>query len=63
MIYCRDYMVEREVETKNLEIVLSGFVAPPQPVVAMYPENRHLASKVRAFIDFVVEMFASSEVP
>jgi LysR family transcriptional regulator for bpeEF and oprC len=58
LIYCQDYMVEREVAEGKLELLLGDFRAPPEKVVAMYPQNRHLSPKVRVFVDFMVETFA-----
>jgi LysR family transcriptional regulator, regulator for bpeEF and oprC len=55
LVYCQDYMVEREVAAGKLRLVLGQFAAPPQPVVVMYPQNRHLSPRVRVFVDFMVE--------
>ena len=30
---------------------------PPSGIFALYPHNRHLSAKVRAFVDFLVARF------
>jgi LysR family transcriptional regulator for bpeEF and oprC len=56
-IYCHNYMIEQHETGGRLEAVLSDFGAAPQPVVVMYPQNRHLSARVRVFVDFMVEYF------
>jgi DNA-binding transcriptional LysR family regulator len=35
--------------------VLTEFAPPPVDIYAVYPHNRHLSAKVRAFIDHYVD--------
>jgi DNA-binding transcriptional LysR family regulator len=37
--------------------VLDEYVAQPFTLRALYPPNRHLTAKVRAFVDFLAERF------
>ena len=37
--------------------VLQAWAVPPLPFVVLYPRNRHLTAKVRAFADWVAELF------
>jgi DNA-binding transcriptional LysR family regulator len=37
--------------------VLDDYIAPPLTLRALYPHNRHLSAKVRAFVDFLVGRF------
>jgi DNA-binding transcriptional LysR family regulator len=46
------YVVERELAEGRLVEVLTGFAGVTRPVVALYPPNRRLSAKVRAFLDF-----------
>lgn len=39
----------------RLEAVLVEWLPPPAGIHAVYPHNRHLSAKVRAFVDFLVE--------
>ncbi len=38
--------------------VLAEWTHPPVPVYVVYPPNRHLSAKVRAFVDWAAELFA-----
>ena len=40
-----------------LEAVLQEWMPPPAGIYAMYPHSRHLSSKVRVFVDFLVARF------
>jgi len=41
----------------SLRSMLNAYKAPPLTLYAIYPPTRHLSSKVRLFIDFLVERF------
>lgn len=38
--------------------VLPGWTRPPIPLHVVYPPNRHLSAKVRAFVEWAAELFA-----
>ena len=38
--------------------VLSDWTGPTIPLYVVYPPNRHLSAKVRAFVEWVAELFA-----
>ena len=44
---------------RNLKAVLLDCIAPAPPLNVVYPSNRYLTAKVRAFADFVAEIFPS----
>jgi DNA-binding transcriptional LysR family regulator len=48
------FIAEKELEDGALRAVLSDYTAPPLTLYAIYPPTRHLALKVRLFIDFLV---------
>jgi DNA-binding transcriptional LysR family regulator len=52
------FHVDRDIEEGRLERVLPDYPLPPGPVSVLYPRNRQLAPRVRAFIDWVVGQFA-----
>jgi LysR family transcriptional regulator, regulator for bpeEF and oprC len=52
------FMVQGYLTEGKLEKVLSDYGAGSLPINALYPQNRHLSSKVRAFIEWVAELFA-----
>jgi len=39
--------------------VLPSLAPPPTPLWVMYPQQRHLAPRLRVFVDWVVEIFAA----
>lgn len=52
------HFVDGEIEDGRLVVLLKEFVAPPQPIHAVYPSRRYLPPKVRAAIDFFAAEFA-----
>ena len=51
------FIAERALEQGALRAILSDYKAPSIALYAIYPPTRHLATKVRLFIDFLVERF------
>ena len=51
------YLVSDALKSRRLVTVLDDYVAPPYTLRALYPHNRHLSAKVRAFVDFVAARF------
>jgi LysR family transcriptional regulator for bpeEF and oprC len=52
------FMVQGYLNEGKLEKVLGDYGAGSLPINALYPQNRHLSSKVRAFIEWVAELFS-----
>jgi LysR family transcriptional regulator for bpeEF and oprC len=52
----RDYIASGELQT-----VLADFPSDTQPICVLYPQNRHLSSKVRAFVEWTAELFADAK--
>lgn len=50
------------LRTGRLVTVLDQYVAQPFTLRALYPPNRHLSAKVRAFVDFLAERFGKPSV-
>lgn len=50
------YRVEHQIASGQLIPVLQGFSPPPMPVSVVYPQSRHLSSRVRVFIDWLSEV-------
>jgi LysR family transcriptional regulator for bpeEF and oprC len=46
------------IEAGQLVPILEDWSSAGPPVYVVYPQNRHLSPKVRAFVDFVSELFA-----
>jgi DNA-binding transcriptional LysR family regulator len=55
IIQISSYVTGEAIAQGLLKPVLTRFVAPTAPVWVLYPQNRHLTPRVRAFVDFVVE--------
>jgi LysR family transcriptional regulator for bpeEF and oprC len=52
-----DIVVSREVSAGLLRPILTDWQAQRAPVSVIYPHGRHLSAKVRAFHDFVADLF------
>lgn len=56
------FMVQDYIATGELVIVLGTYLSENLPIYALYPQNRHLSSKVRVFIDWIAELFDTSDL-
>jgi DNA-binding transcriptional LysR family regulator len=54
-----DFIVGDELRSGRLVELLPGFKPAATPIHAVYPSRRHLSAKVRAFVDFIAERYAS----
>ncbi len=52
-----EFFVHGEVEAGLLQPILPTWEAPPLPVYCMYPRQRFINRKLRAFIDMMVDSF------
>jgi DNA-binding transcriptional LysR family regulator len=57
LVYLPTYFVGDALQTGRLATVLDDYLAPPLPLRALYPHNRYLSAKVRAFVDFLAARF------
>ncbi len=53
------YMVADQLHSGRLALVLTEMTPPPVPVHLVYPQNRMIAPKLRAFIDFTAPRLAA----
>ncbi|MEO6921602.1 MAG: LysR family transcriptional regulator [Collimonas sp.] len=53
------FIVHEDLRRGDLLQVLPGFTLKPRDLYAIYPQNRHLSPKVRAFVDFAVTWYAT----
>jgi len=51
------FIVRDEVERGGLVEVLPGYTPKPRELYALYPQNRHLSPKVRAFVDYAASVY------
>jgi DNA-binding transcriptional LysR family regulator len=47
-----------DLRAGRLKSLLGEFEPEPLPIHVVYPQTRHLAAKVRAFVDFLAQRFA-----
>ncbi len=52
-----NFVAEDALQRGALRSILTDYSSPPTALYAVYPPTRHLAVKVRVFIDFLVERF------
>ncbi|MFH0340752.1 MAG: LysR substrate-binding domain-containing protein [Chromatiales bacterium] len=52
------YIVGEALQSGTLVTVLDDYPTEPSTLYAVYPHNRYLSPKVRAFVDFLTERFA-----
>ena len=53
--------VEADIRAGRLVSVLDDFAAPPNGIYALFPQRRHLALRVRLWIDFLKHEYGRSE--
>lgn len=53
------FIVERELERGELQVILSDYHPPELTLCAIYPVNRHLSTKIQLFTQFLQESFVS----
>lgn len=50
------FIAKEAIERGALELVLGDWFAEPAPLHVVYPQSRHLSTKVRVFVDWVAEL-------
>ena len=53
--------VEQDIAAGRLETVLDAFAAPPNGIYAVFPQRKHLALRVRLWIDFLKHHYAQTD--
>lgn len=51
------FQAQRHLQSGALVQLLPEWTQPLLPVYVVYPPNRHLSAKVRAFVDWAAELF------
>jgi LysR family transcriptional regulator for bpeEF and oprC len=55
------FVLKDAMERGTLELVLGDWFPEPAPLYAVYPQRRHLSSKIRVFVDWVAELLADHD--
>src|SRR4051812_43290319 len=58
VLWLPDYMSKAHVARGELVPLFEDWRLDPMPMYVAFPPNRHISSKVRAFIDWVAELMA-----
>jgi LysR family transcriptional regulator for bpeEF and oprC len=59
IVQMTDYQILQHVAAGRLVQLLADWTSDPLPVHIIYPQNRHLSAKVRVFVEWVSDLFAS----
>lgn len=55
------FIVKEAMENSRLELVLGDWFPEPVALNVVYPQNRHLSSKIRVFVDWIAELFSEHD--
>lgn len=55
------FMLRREMESGALRPVLTEWTTDNLPLYVVYPPNTHLSNRLRVFVDWVADLFATDE--
>jgi len=55
------FVLKEAMERGSLELVLGDWFPEPSPLYVVYPQRRHLSSKLRAFVDWVAELLSDHD--
>lgn len=58
-----DYMAQTQLQQGRLQPLLDAYRPPETPISVLWPSNRHLSPKVRAFVDFLLNITKTSFFP
>lgn len=53
------FVAQPHIDAGRLVPILEDWTRPPLPSYIVYPPNRHLSGKVRAFVDWAAEVFSN----
>jgi DNA-binding transcriptional LysR family regulator len=56
------YRFQRDLAEGRLVEVLPAFPPSPTPLSALYPQNRQLTPRLRVFLDWIVRIFAETDL-
>lgn len=61
MIRIASYLAASHLRAGRLVQVLASYQGEPEPLSLVYPQHRHLLSAVRAFADWLGELYRARE--
>jgi LysR family transcriptional regulator for bpeEF and oprC len=60
VVQMASFLMTPLIQDGRLTAILDDWINEPLPVYAVYPENRHLSTKVRVFVDWITELFSNT---
>lgn len=61
IIQMPEFIVRDHIDAGKLQVVLADHPAEKVPLCILYHQNRHLSTKVRAFVEWAAELFADAQ--
>jgi LysR family transcriptional regulator, regulator for bpeEF and oprC len=61
LVQVHTYMARPYLRSGQFVEVLGAYAAPGPPISVLFPSNRHLAPKVRVFIDFIADLLTRTD--
>ena len=58
MAWRSTWEVEAEIASGRLAALLENFAAPPNGIYAVFPQRKHMALRVRLWIDFLKDNYS-----
>jgi LysR family transcriptional regulator for bpeEF and oprC len=55
------FVLKESMEHRTLELVLGDWFPEPSPLYVVYPQNRHLSSKIRVFVDWMAGLLGEHD--
>lgn len=62
VIQAPTFMIRHHLENGSLRPILTNWTTDAMPLHVVYPPNRHLSTKLRIFVDWIADIFASHEL-
>jgi DNA-binding transcriptional LysR family regulator len=62
VLFTASFLVQDHLSSGTLEPLFTAWCSEPLPIHVVYPPNRHLSNKVRVFVDWIAELFASHDL-
>jgi LysR family transcriptional regulator for bpeEF and oprC len=55
------FVLKDSMERGTLDLLLGDWFPEPSPLYVVYPQHRHLSSRIRVFVDWVAEMLSEHD--
>jgi LysR family transcriptional regulator, regulator for bpeEF and oprC len=55
------FVLKESMERGTLDLVLGDWFPEPSPLYVVYPQHRHLSSRIRVFVDWIAELLSEHD--